>query len=167
VLCHPPILNAEYKSIDFILDLNAHFIKTCVIIRSGLIPGIDDQHNIRGILMKIALPTRDSKIDNHFGHCDHYTVYTVDDNTKEIISKEILQSPEGCGCKSDIAFTLADMKVTLMLAGNMGNGAKNVLNRQGIAVVRGCSGDVKAVAKSWLSGTLTDSGIGCEHHDCE
>lgn len=117
--------------------------------------------------MKIALPTRDSKIDDHFGHCDHYTVYTVDDNTKEIISKEILQSPEGCGCKSDIAYTLADMKVTMMLAGNMGGGAKNVLNRQGIDVIRGCSGDVEAVAKSWLDGTLTDSGIGCNHHDCE
>ena len=39
------------------------------------------------------------------------------------------------------------MGVSLMLAGNMGSGAVNVLNSQGIDVVRGCSGNVKAVAE--------------------
>ena len=28
--------------------------------------------------MKIALPTRDGRIDDHFGHCDHYTIVTVE-----------------------------------------------------------------------------------------
>jgi predicted Fe-Mo cluster-binding NifX family protein len=37
-----------------------------------------------------------------------------------------------------------------MLAGNMGQGAVNVLGANGIQVLRGCSGDVKAVAENWL-----------------
>jgi predicted Fe-Mo cluster-binding NifX family protein len=52
-----------------------------------------------------------------------------------------------------------------MLAGNMGQGAVNVLNGHGIDVLRGCSGDVKAVAESWLAGKLEDNGIACAQHE--
>ena len=117
--------------------------------------------------MKIALPTKDRKIDSHFGHCDHFTVFTLNDN-KEIINEEKIQSPVGCGCKSNIAGTLAELGVKVMLAGNMGDGAVNVLAGSGIKVIRGCSGDVKTVAENWISGKITDSGIGCtaHGHDC-
>jgi predicted Fe-Mo cluster-binding NifX family protein len=48
----------------------------------------------------------------------------------------------------------------------MGDGAVvNVLNSHGIKVLRGCSGDVKAVVKKWLSGTLEDSGITCSEYE--
>ena len=46
--------------------------------------------------MKIAIPTCNDNVDNHFGHCDHYTVFTVDDN-KNILERERLESPQGCG----------------------------------------------------------------------
>ena len=61
--------------------------------------------------MKIALPTRDGRIDDHFGHCHHYTIYTVEN--KQIISREELPSPEGCGCKSGIAADLEKNGVKL------------------------------------------------------
>jgi hypothetical protein len=41
-----------------------------------------------------------------------------------------------------------------------------VLNAQNIMVIRGCSGNVKEVAEAYLNGTLVDSGIGCQHHEC-
>ena len=114
--------------------------------------------------MKIALPSRNNEIDEHFGHCDHFTVFTIDDRNK-IVTEEKVASPAGCGCKSNIAQTLADKGVKLMLAGNMGQGAVNVLNSHGIKVLRGCSGDVKAVAEKWLAGDLRDSGFTCTHHE--
>lgn len=117
--------------------------------------------------MKIALPTRQNIIDSHFGHCEYYTIFTVDENTKEIVNEEILESPAGCGCKSNIAKTLSEMDIKLMLAGNMGEGAVRVLNNSGIEVLRGCTGDVKMVAKNWLNGTLTDSGDLCHEHECD
>jgi predicted Fe-Mo cluster-binding NifX family protein len=52
-----------------------------------------------------------------------------------------------------------------MLAGNMGQGAVNVLNSVGIEVLKGCSGDVRQVAEAWLSGRLEDSGVACELHE--
>ena len=115
--------------------------------------------------MKIALPSRNNNIDDHFGHCEYFTVFTVDKNTKEIIESEIVQSPAGCGCKSNIATTLSDMGVKVMIAGNMGEGAVRVLNNSGIEVLRGCSGDVKATALKWLEGTLIDSGDSCHEHE--
>ena len=117
--------------------------------------------------MKIALPTHQNLIDSHFGHCEYFTVFKVDNNSKEIIAQDTVASPEGCGCKSNIAYTLSDMGVTHMLAGNMGDGAVNVLKSAGIEVLRGCSGDVKEVALKWLNGTLADSGESCHAHDHE
>jgi predicted Fe-Mo cluster-binding NifX family protein len=115
-------------------------------------------------IMKVALPSRQNRIDEHFGHCEYFTVFTVDEQNA-IVSQEIVSSPAGCGCRSNIAGTLNQMGVTLMLAGNMGQGAVNVLNSVGIDVVRGCSGDVKEVMLAWLSGSLTDSGVACELHE--
>jgi len=114
--------------------------------------------------MKIALPSVENQIDSHFGHCAYYTVFTVNDN-KEIIKEETVASSQGCGCKSNIAQTLSAMGVNLMLAGNIGGGAINVLNNSGIEVIRGCEGDVHTVVNAWLSGTLTDSGETCHSHD--
>lgn len=66
-------------------------------------------------MIKIAIPTRDKVVDDHFGHCDHYTVFTVDDQ-KNLISSERLDSPQGCGCKSNIASVMQEMGITIMLA---------------------------------------------------
>lgn len=115
--------------------------------------------------MKIALPSRGNQIDDHFGHCEYFTVFTVDTANKEITDSQIVPSPSGCGCKSNIASILAEMGVKVMLAGNMGEGAVRVLNNSGIEVLRGCSGEVKTVASKWLEGSLKDSGDSCHAHE--
>lgn len=114
--------------------------------------------------MKIAVPTKEGRVDDHFGHCAYYTVFTVSDG--KILSSSRLASPQGCGCKSGIASVLKQMGVTVMLAGNMGQGAKNVLEAQRIEVIRGCSGDVTALAEAYLSGEVKDNGESCGSHDC-
>lgn len=114
-------------------------------------------------MKKIAVPTCEGMVDNHFGHCDHYTIFHINEN---IISTETLPSPQGCGCKSNIASVLAEKGVTLMLAGNMGMGAFNVLSNAGIKVIRGCSGRIEEVVKSYLDGNLHDSAESCDYHDC-
>ena len=68
-------------------------------------------------------------------------------------------------CLSGIAADLQRLGVTVMLAGNMGEGAKNKLEAHGIAVVRGCSGDIETVVKNYLAGFILDSGKGCAGHD--
>ncbi|MBQ2248473.1 MAG: NifB/NifX family molybdenum-iron cluster-binding protein [Tidjanibacter sp.] len=114
--------------------------------------------------MKIAIPTREGRVDDHFGHCDHYTIFTVENNT--IVESSTLPSPQGCGCKSNIATTLREMGVEVMLAGNMGEGALNILTRNNIRVIRGCTGDINILVQTFLRGFVFDSGVGCDHHNC-
>lgn len=118
--------------------------------------------------MKIAVPTRDGRVDDHFGHCDHYTIFTIEDH--HIVAREELPSPQGCGCKSGIAADLQQKGVEVMLAGNMGQGAKNKLEAHGIRVVRGCTGDIEVLMRGYLLGFVFDSGQGCashgEDHEC-
>lgn len=51
---------------------------------------------------KIALPTRNGAVDDHFGHCECYTIFTLDAD-RRIAGRQTLPAAEGCGCKSDIA----------------------------------------------------------------
>jgi predicted Fe-Mo cluster-binding NifX family protein len=115
--------------------------------------------------MKIAVPvTKENQIDGHFGHCESYGVFTISEK-KEISAVKSIESPQGCGCKSDIASVLAADGVTVMLAGGIGGGAINVLNNSGIEVIRGCSGDATEVVNLYLKGSVEDSGSGCHQHE--
>lgn len=120
--------------------------------------------------MKIALPSRNdgNLVDEHFGHAESFTVLTISDD-HQIVSQEIVPAGAACGCRSNIAGVLAEKGVSVMLAGNMGGGAVNVLTNYGIDVFRGCSGDVRSVTKEWLAGTVADSGVECGEHSgtCE
>jgi predicted Fe-Mo cluster-binding NifX family protein len=115
--------------------------------------------------MKIAVPTtRENMVDSHFGHCEMYTIYTINEK-QQVDKKEILPSPQGCGCKSNIASVLREKGVRVMLAGNMGEGALNVLKSEGIVVIRGCNGITDKVVELYLNNSITDSGETCHNHD--
>ncbi|MFA6701519.1 MAG: NifB/NifX family molybdenum-iron cluster-binding protein [Dysgonamonadaceae bacterium] len=114
--------------------------------------------------MKLAIPVnKNNEVDGHFGHCEMYTVVTLNDKN-EIIDTDTITSPKGCGCKSDIAKMLAAQGVANMLVGGIGTGAMNKLNEAGIEVVRGCSGNVEELAVNFASGKIADNGSNCEHH---
>ncbi len=115
--------------------------------------------------MKIAVPvTRENQIDSHFGHCESYNMYSISDNN-EITETKKIDSPNGCGCKSNIASVLASAGVSVMLAGGIGGSAINVLSSNGIQVVRGCSGNALEVVKLYIAGLVKDSGSSCQQHE--
>jgi predicted Fe-Mo cluster-binding NifX family protein len=114
--------------------------------------------------MKVAIPTRNGNIDDHFGHCEFYSIYTIDENNK-VADIETFKSPEGCGCKSGVAEILSQKGVDHMLAGNMGMGAFNTLQYFGINVIRGCQGNSVEVLTDWLNNKFQDSGKTCNSHD--
>jgi predicted Fe-Mo cluster-binding NifX family protein len=115
--------------------------------------------------MKIAVPvTKENQIDSHFGHCESYNIFTISDKN-EITEIKSVGSPQGCGCKSDIASVLAADGVSVMLAGGIGGGAINVLNNSGIEVIRGCAGDSAEVVKLYIAGLVEDSGSSCHQHE--
>ncbi|NVO02655.1 MAG: dinitrogenase iron-molybdenum cofactor biosynthesis protein [Bacteroidetes bacterium] len=114
--------------------------------------------------MKIAVPVKSNQqIDDHFGHCEFYNIYSISEQN-EITDIQTIKSQQGCGCKSNIASTLAQSGVTIMLAGGIGNGAINVLENSGIQTIKGCSGDSKDLVSQYIKGTLIDSGSSCQQH---
>ena len=116
-------------------------------------------------IMKIAVPSRDGLVDEHFGHCKEFLIFRVDG--ENLVEEQAIPSLEGCGCKSGVASVLARAGVTHLVAGNMGQGAVHVLEAQGIAVVRGASGQAKATAEAFAKGVLADSGKACVEHGSE
>lgn len=115
--------------------------------------------------MKIAVPVnKNNTIDEHFGHCESYNVYSINDK-KEIEKIENMESPQGCGCKSNIASVFQQMGITVMLAGGIGMGAINILKEHGVSVIKGCSGNSEEVVKSYLKGEIIDSGSICQSHE--
>jgi predicted DNA-binding protein (UPF0251 family)/predicted Fe-Mo cluster-binding NifX family protein len=112
--------------------------------------------------MKIATPSQDGLVDEHFGHCKEFLIFRVDG--EKLVEEQAIPSPSGCGCKSGVASVLARAGVTHLVAGNMGQGAVHVLEAQGIAVVRGASGSARAAAEAFARGSLADSGKGCAGH---
>ena len=116
--------------------------------------------------MKIAVPTKEgNQLDNHFGNCEFYSIFTVENG--KVNNKQILQSPQGCGCKSNIAYDLAKMDVQVMLAGGIGNGAVAKLAEQHIEVIRNCKGDVDILVTDYLAGKIQDGGSNCVSHGSE
>jgi predicted DNA-binding protein (UPF0251 family)/predicted Fe-Mo cluster-binding NifX family protein len=113
--------------------------------------------------MKIAVPVRGTDVDGHFGHCEGFSVFTLDEK-RAIVGEEAVASQAGCGCKSGIGATLAKMGVTHLVAGNMGDGAGRVLASHGISVTRGAAGNARAAVERFAAGQLADSGTGCAEH---
>jgi predicted DNA-binding protein (UPF0251 family)/predicted Fe-Mo cluster-binding NifX family protein len=113
--------------------------------------------------MKIAVPAREGQVDEHFGHCEHFMVYALDEG-RQIVAEERVDSPPGCGCKSDIAGVLAGRGVTHMVAGSMGEGAVRIMRAHGIQVIRGARGDAREAAARLGAGELVDDGSVCPGH---
>ena len=114
--------------------------------------------------MKVAVPARGEQVDEHFGHCEGFSVFSLDEG-RRIIGEERVDSPAGCGCKSNIAAVLARMGVTHLVAGSMGEGAVRVLQANGITVTRGAAGSTREAVERFAAGTLTDSGEPCAGHE--
>ncbi len=118
-------------------------------------------------MFKIAVPSRDGQVDEHFGHCGYFTVLTVGEDNS-VTGEEVFTPPAECGCRSSLVGDLLAMGVTTLIAGNMGQGAVIKLRQAGIAVVRGASGPVGDAARAYLDGRLKDRDEICQAHghDC-
>ncbi|HWR03714.1 MAG TPA: NifB/NifX family molybdenum-iron cluster-binding protein [Humidesulfovibrio sp.] len=114
-------------------------------------------------MLKLAVPTRGGQVDEHFGHCESFTIYSIDDS-KAVVNQERFTPPPACGCKSNLIPTLVEMGVSVLVAGNMGEGAVQRLIQAGIKVFRGAKGDVGAAVQSWIEGKLVDSKVVCLEH---
>ncbi|SNS06695.1 Predicted Fe-Mo cluster-binding protein, NifX family [Humidesulfovibrio mexicanus] len=123
-------------------------------------------------MIKIAVPTCAGQVDEHFGQCESFTIYSINDD-KAVVGQERFAPPPSCGCKSNLIPVLVERGVTVLVAGNMGEGAAERLKEAGIRVYRGAKGDVAEAVQAWLEGALKDKKTVCdgrcdgEKRDCQ
>jgi len=110
--------------------------------------------------MKIAVASEGKMVTGHFGHCENFNLYDVEN--KKIVTETSIPNP---GHKPGfLPNFLGDMGVNVIIAGGMGSGAVEIFNERNIEVITGASGEAKEAAESFLLGTLQSTGSVCHDH---
>lgn len=113
--------------------------------------------------MKIAVASEGNKVTEHFGHCENFNIYEVED--KKIIKHESISNP---GHKPGfLPNYLNDRGINVIISGGMGGGAIDIFNEKKIEVIVGVSGDAKENVLLYLKGELISTGSVCHKHEHE
>lgn len=112
--------------------------------------------------MKYALPVSGGMMSPHFGHCEQFAFFDVDEQKKEIIKKELISSPEHQ--PGLLPSWLAEKGVSVVIAGGMGLRAQDIFHQNGIEVVLGAlETDPEKAMLGYLNGSLATGGNICDH----
>lgn len=110
--------------------------------------------------MKIAIASDGKFITEHFGHCENFIIYDVENG--EIIKRSSVPNP---GHKPGfLPKYLKEIGVTVIISGGMGGGAVDLFKENGIQVEIGALGESDAAAKAFIAGTLVASNNVCHEH---
>jgi predicted Fe-Mo cluster-binding NifX family protein len=111
--------------------------------------------------MKIAIATEGNNVSGHFGKCENFTL--VDIENSKVKDKNTINT---AGNQHGLlpAF-LASHGANVVIAGGMGDGAKQKLTSQNIEIISGVTGRVEEVIDEYLSGSLKSTGAGCSGHE--
>ena len=111
--------------------------------------------------MKIAVASECAMVAGHFGHCENFNIFEVENN--QIIKTESIPNP---GHRPGfLPNFLNDMGVNVIISGGMGGGAIEIFNEKGIEVITGASGNAEEAANNYLHGKLKSTGSVCHEHE--
>ena len=109
---------------------------------------------------KIAVPVKDGILDAHFGHCSHFAL--IDVENKNIVGEELIAAPPHQ--PGMLPPFLANLGVTDVLAGGMGNRAIQIFNQHHVNVFVGAPQlEAKELVNGFLNESLSFSANYCDH----
>ena len=112
--------------------------------------------------MRIAITYENGEVFQHFGHCEKFKLYDVEDG--KIVSEQVVDT-NGSG-HGALAGFLQTLKVDTLICGGIGMGAQTALSDAGISFYAGVKGDADKAAKALVAGNLEyDPNACCDHHD--
>lgn len=110
--------------------------------------------------MKIAIPTANKELCSHFGHCEAFAIFTVDEG--EIVSREDITPPVH-EPGSHPAF-LRDLGCNVVIAGGLGGRAQDLLHGYGISTVIGVQPmPLEKLVTCYVDGSLEAGDNRCDH----
>jgi len=112
--------------------------------------------------MKYAVPMSGGLVATHFGHCEQFGLFDVDEIKKQILKKEFVSSP---GHEPDyLPHWLTEKGVSRIIAGGMGSRAQNLFQKNHIGVIIGTiEKDPDQAVLSYLDGRLATGSNICDH----
>ena len=111
--------------------------------------------------MKIALPSRQNIIDDHFGHCEGFKLYDVVNG--KIEHEDFIKNP---GHKPGfLPNYLSGRGVNIIISSGMGSSAQKLFKEKSIEVIVGCEGSLDKIIKSYIDGSLVSDKSVCNKHE--
>lgn len=101
--------------------------------------------------MKIAVSADERMISGHFGHCENYLVFEVENG--KIINETAHKNPGHAPGITPPLFVVS-LGVNAAIGGTIGQGALDIMKEAGIDVVLGVTGDAAQAAEDYLAGKL-------------
>ncbi|MBE0565257.1 MAG: NifB/NifX family molybdenum-iron cluster-binding protein [Krumholzibacteria bacterium] len=112
--------------------------------------------------MRIAIPLAGGQLALHFGHCEHFALVNVDPTERTVIAREDVGAPPHE--PGLLPRWLAGHGATLIIAGGMGQRARDLFSQQGIEVIVGApSRSPEALVADYLAGALRAGENLCDH----
>ena len=112
--------------------------------------------------MRVAIPVVEGRLSMHFGHCEEFALFDVDEAAKSITKSERLVPP--AHEPGLLPRWLAEKGANLIIAGGMGGRAQGLFGQSGIQVVVGApSEEPEKIVHAYLDGTLQTGGNICDH----
>lgn len=124
----------------------------------------NDKHGVKKEkkTMRIAIPITNGKLSAHFGHCEEFALVDVHEQTKEISNILKLQPP--AHEPGLLPKWLGEQKADVIIAGGMGQRARQLFAQNNIQVVVGATAqDPDQLAKDYLNDTLEVGDNVCDH----
>jgi len=110
--------------------------------------------------MIIAISVDEDKVSEHFGRCEKYYLYEVQD--RYILKKTEVKNP---GHKPFfLPNFLADKGVNVLITGGMGHRAIETFKKLNIKLVTGVRGNAEKVINDYLYGRIKENVEPCEKH---
>lgn len=115
-----------------------------------------------GKKMRLAVPLAQGKLSLHFGHCDQFAIFNIDDETNKVISREDATPPDHA--PGVLPKWLHENNVNIIIAGGMGQRAQQLFAQNNIKVVIGASGQSpEELVSAYLENTLETGDNICDH----
>ncbi|MFC2045509.1 NifB/NifX family molybdenum-iron cluster-binding protein [Chloroflexota bacterium] len=112
--------------------------------------------------MRYAVPVSGGGLSAHFGHCENFALFDVEDEERRIIRKELVPAPEHQ--PGLLPEWLAEQGVSVVIADGMGLRAQSLFNESNIEVVVGaCENDPEKAVLMYLDGNLVTGDNVCDH----
>ena len=112
--------------------------------------------------MKIAIPLAGGQLTAHFGHCEEFSILEVDESSRAILSQSRKTPP--AHEPGVLPRWLHEQGADVVIAGGMGQRARQLFAQNDITVVIGATADdPEQLASAFLNGTLETGDNVCDH----